>query len=203
MTRQKLAESNIPMEMKTSVNTQLRYEWDPSDTEPIMKCIFKSIAKFLGLYKTKDGNGKCALLVQDYKGNMLLGAIVTYVPGESETDVGNWALSFTFDPEDVKGINPTHTTNDQAFIKVLFDVTLELIHYRYTNSMLMNDITILSVELLRNALDKNAIPDDEFVIEIPGYIDAVVRTTDDHKVMTIEPSESLSRLIKGDEEIEV
>lgn len=203
MPTQRLKESNIPMEMKTSVAVKLAYDWDPLDTEPIYMCIFKAFAKFLGLMKTKEGAGKCALLVNDYKGNMIMGMIVDYIPSESEMLPGNWAFSFTFDPEDVKGINPTHATNDMAFHKILSDVTLDMVHYRFVNTMFLNDIVILAAEILRNALDKNATPEGEFAIDVPDFFTARVAIVDDQKIMSIEPSASLSRLVKGDEEIEV
>lgn len=203
MSTQRLKESNIPMEMKTSVAVKLAYDWDPLDTEPIYMCIFKAFAKFLGLMKTKDGAGKTALLVNDYKGNMIMGMVAEYIPSESEMLPGNWALSFTFDPEDVRGINPTHATNDMSYHKILSDVTLDMIHYRFVNTMFLNDLVILAAELLRNTLDKNATPEGEFCIELPDFFTAKVVIEDDHKIMTIEPSASLSRLVKGDEELEV
>lgn len=199
----RLKESTIPMELKTSVAVKLSYDWDPADTEPIYMCLFESIAKFLGIMKTKEGAGKTALLVNDYKGNLMMGAIVEYIPAENEIMPGNWAFSFTFDPEDVRGINPTHLANDVSFHKTLSDVTLDMIHYRYANTIFENDIIMLAVEHLINCLDKNATPEGEFCIDLPGFFTAKVIVKDDHKIMAVEPSASLSRLVKGDEEIEV
>ena len=197
----RLKDTTIPSELKTSLAVQCMLDWDPLDTEPIYMCLFTAIAKFLGINKSVDA-GKSALRIDDYKGNMLMAAIVTYTPSEDTSMPGNWSLSFTFDPEDIKGINPTQNANDMSFHTVLADVTLKLISYRFVNVTYEDSITKCAIEALRNCLDKNANPEATYEIELPDYFTASVAVEDGHKVMAVEPSAKLSRIIKGDADIE-
>ena len=201
--RIRLKDTSICNEIKTSLATNSMYDWDVNDTEPMYTCLFVSIAKFLGYMKTKDGAGKTTLSIDDSKGNMLVAAMVTYEPNETENMPGNWSFSFTFDPEDIKDANRTYKSNDDAFHKIMSDTTLSLIHYRFVNTMFQEDITKLCIQMLMACLDKNATPEESYEIELPDIFIAKVAVEDDHKVMAIEPSANISRLIKGDEDIEV
>lgn len=197
----RLKDTALPSELKASLASQCMIDWDPLDTEPVMMCIFTAIAKFLGINKSVDA-GKAALRFDDYKGNMLMAAIVTYTPNEDTSMPGNWSLSFTFDPEDIKGINPTQNANDLAFHTVLSDVTLKLISYRFKTIAYEDGIVKCSIEALRACLDRNANPEATYEIELPDYFTASVAVEDGHKVMAIEPSAKLSRIVKGDADIE-
>ena len=135
----RLKDTTIPSELKTSLAVQCMLDWDPLDTEPIYMCLFVAISKFLGINKSVDA-GKSALRFDDYKGNMLMAAIVTYTPNEDTTMHGNWSLTFTFDPEDIKGINPMQNANDMSFHTVLSDVVLKLLSYRFVSITLEDGI---------------------------------------------------------------
>lgn len=197
-----LKDTLISGEIKTTLATTSYYDWDPNDTEPMYKCIFVSIARFLHYIKQADG-GKVALAVDDYKGNMLMAAIVTHTPNDDPSMPGNWSLSFTFDPEDIKEINPVMRTNEAYFHKVLAETTIDIMHCRYTNTAFQEDITKLCVINLKDCLDKNANPDDVYEIEVPDIFVARVAIEDGEVVKSIEPSSKLSQIIKGDDQVEV
>lgn len=198
----RIKESSIPSELITSVATKMSYDWDPTDTEPIYMCVFTAIARFLGVMKSKDA-GKVALRINDYKGNLLMASIVTFTENDDPNMPGNWSLSFTFDPEDLKEVTTVHSSNDIAFHKVLADVTLELISYRYINTQFEDNIVNLIIETLKDCLDKNANPTEPFILELPEIFEATVTVEDDHKIFEVSPSSKLSRIIKGDGDIEV
>lgn len=201
--RQRLKDTSIGSELKTTLASTSAYDWDPNETEPIYTALFTSIARFLGYMKTKDGSGKISLSIDDYKGNLLVAALVTYIPNEDENMPGNWSFSFTFDPEDIKDVTNQFRSNDEAFHRIMAETTLELLHYRYINTMFQEDITKLCISMLKSCLDTNATTEDKYEIELPDIFIASVEVVDDHKVMSIEPSSKISRLIKGDESIEV
>lgn len=198
----RLKESTIPSELKASLATNCIIDWEPLDTEPIYLCLFTAIAKYLGINKSVDA-GKVALRFDDYKGNMMMAAIVTYTPNEDPAMPGNWSLEFTFDPDDVKGINPVHGSNDMSFHMVMADVTLKIMASKFKNITMEDGIIKNAVETLVACLDRNATPEAAYEIEVPDYFTAsVVVDTDGHKHMAIEPSAKLSRIVKGDADIE-
>jgi len=198
----RLKETSIPAEIKTSVATDLSYDWDPADTELFYMCLMTSISKYLSFMKSAD-KGKVALKFSDYKGNMLLAAIVSYHEKEDETMTGNWSYSFTFDPDDLKDINPILESNNTGFHTTLADVTMKLAHYKYVDTMFEDNIIQIAIKQLINCLDRNATVEDVYEIELPGYFKASVGIEDGVKVMAIEPSAKMNQLIKGDEEIEI
>lgn len=198
----RLKESTIPSELKASLATNCIIDWEPLDTEPIYVCLFTAIAKYLGINKSVDA-GKVALRFDDYKGNMMMAAIVTYTPNEDPAMPGNWSLEFTFDPDDVKGINPVHGSNDMSFHMVMADVTLKIMASKFKNITMEDGIIKNAVETLVACLDRNATPEAAYEIEVPDYFTAsVVVDADGHKHMAIEPSAKLSRIVKGDADIE-
>lgn len=198
----RLKDTTIPSELQSTLAVNNKLDWDPLDTEPIFMCIFVSIAKFLGINKSKE-SGKVALRFDDYKGNMMMAAIVTYTPNENASMPGNWSLTFTFDPEDIKGINPTLNSNDMSFHMINNQVTLKLIGYSYNDISYEDGIVRGCIETLRACLDKNATPEGRFDIELKDYFTASVSIEDGHKVMAIEPTAKLSQIVKGDADIEV
>jgi len=199
---QRLKDSSIPGEMKSSVAIDLYYDWDPADTEIIYTCLWTAISKYLFIMK-KPENGKVALKFSDYKGNMLMAAIVTYHEPEDESMAGNWTLEYSLDPEDLKGINPILESNSNAFHKYFSDVALKLYHYKFLNAAFQEDIAQIAIRLLIECLDRNATAEEEYAIELPNVFVAKVRVEDGKKYFGIEASSKMSQLIKGDEEIEV
>lgn len=194
-----LKDTSIPQEIKTTVATDLQYDWDPSDTEPFYKCLMTAISKFLGIHKKMEVP-KVALRFNDYKGNMYVAAVVQYIPNEEPTMPGNWSYYFTFSPEDIKDAK-VHEANNNGFHKVMADVVLKMMHYRFADEMWENDAIHIAIKALIDWLDTNG-GEEECHVVIPEYFDASVGIEDDHKIMAIEPSAKMSQLVKGDEEIQ-
>lgn len=196
-----LKDTSIPQEIKTTVATDLSYDWDPSDTEPFYKCLMTAISKFLGIHKKLEVP-KVALRFNDYKGNMYVAAVVQYIPNEDDTNMpGNWSYYFTFDPEDIKEAK-VHEANNGGFHKVMADVVLKMMHYRFADEMWENDAIHIAIKALIDCLDANATPEEAYDILVPEYFTAGVEIKDEHKVMAIDPSAKMSQLVKGDEEIQ-
>lgn len=198
-----LNKTAIPEEMKIKMRTEATYDWDPNDTDIIYKITFVAISRFLGLMKSKE-NGSVALLINDYKGNLLMGAIVRYIPNEDNPNMpGNWNLSYTVDPEDLKDVAVKHYSQDTAFHRVMTDVARQLENFGFISTMFIEDVTKWCMELLLECLDKNAKADEEVDIVMPDLFTARVKIEDDQKIMAIEPGAKTKQLIKDDANIEV
>lgn len=201
-TKVRLGESSIPSELMNAVNVDLKYDWDPADTEPIYMCLFTAIAKTPSFFKSKEDGGKRAFEVVDYKGNFLLGAYVVYTPGSTEAMPGNWSFAFTFDRDDIKDIPKIINNHENSFQKILGDVVLELLSWRYCNTNFQDGLTLVLIQTLVNCLDTNAAEGAKFIITLPEVFDAISTIEDGEKVFAIEPSARLSRIVKGDGEIQ-
>lgn len=203
MTQLILNKTSIPEEMKIKMRTEANYDWDPNDTEDMYKILFVSMSKFLGLMKSKE-NGSVALVINDYKGNLLMAAIVRYIPNEDNPSMpGNWNLSYTLDQDDLKDVAVKLYSEDIAFHRVMADVARELCNFGFISTMFIEDVTKWCVRILLEVLDKNCTEDDEIDIEQEDLFIARVGVEDGVKIMSIEPGAKTKQLIKGDAALEV
>lgn len=197
--KQRLSETSIPGEIKTTAATEMGYDMDPTDIEPIYMCLFTAMSKFLCLRKDTSVP-KVALRFNDYKGNMYMAAVVQYAKEEDPTMPGNWEYFITFDPEDLKDA-VVHESNDIGFHKIMADVTLNMLHYHYVTTIWEDSLITMCAQYLVDCLNKNVMTEEEFVIELPEYFTAKSEVKDGQTYKSIELMPMLNRLIKGDDDI--
>lgn len=165
----------------------------------MMKVPVHAISKYLGLKKNRDDNGT-ALVVRDEKGNFILAAVVKYHKPEIEDQAGNWSYEFTFDEEDVKEAHQ-YILNDAAFMEVLQKVAIE--HSVVITEMdFAYDLIVSFFISLKNVLEQNVTPTEEFEVESEGYFVATAAVEGDEKVFSLVPSGEMKRLIKDDSSLE-
>lgn len=198
-----LQETQIPEEMKIIMRTRQSYDWDATDTTALYQIVFMSFSNFLGLLKSKE-NGPVALVVNSYKGTFMFAAIVTYHPNTDNPDLpGNWSLVYTLDEEDLQDVKVKHYSNDISFHKIMITTAKNLYNYGFQDDMFIEDATKWCIELIKDALDKNAKPGEVFSVEIPEFFEARVEVKDDTKIMSVEPLGKMKQFIKGDMDIEL
>lgn len=165
----------------------------------MMKVPVHAISKYLGLKKNRDDNGT-ALVVRDDKGNFIIGGVVKYHKPENEDQAGNWSYEFTFDEEDVKESHQ-YIVNDAAFMEVLQKVAYE--HSVVITEMdFAYDLIVAFFISLKNVLEQNVTPAEEFEIESEGFFVATAAVENDEKVFSLVPSGEMKRLIKDDSSLE-
>lgn len=197
-----LNKTSIPEEMKIKMRTDANYDWDPNDTEDIYKTLFLGISRYLGFMKSKEA-GSTALIINDYKGNLLMAAIVRYTENEDNPNMpGNWNLTYTIDPEDLKDVANKYYSEDRSFHKVIVDVGREATGLNFCSTSFIEDFVKFDIMVLLEALDKNAKVEEEVDIVQPGLFIARVAIEDGVKVMSIEPGDKTKQLIKDDSAIE-
>ena len=121
----KLAETSIYAEMAKMIMSNNGHgdemHWDIADSDVAMKITFESVAKYLSIVKAKDKvNG---IIIQDYAGNFNFGAFVQYVPGTEDESQGSYALSFTYDENDLKEAGAVTVSDTNPLFRNAFDVT--------------------------------------------------------------------------------
>lgn len=195
-------ETIIPEQLKIKMRTESRYALDPDYAEPIYEITFTTFSKFLNFMKSKE-NGSAAIICNDYKGNMVFASIVRYFPNEEQPDMpGNWNLSYTLNPEDIKDVVSKHYTIDVAYTKMYNDIAVDLKNFQLSDVRFIIDVTRVCIELIKEFLDKNAKEDEEVELLLPGIFRARVQVEDGEKIMSIEPDTTTKQLIKDDLAIE-
>ena len=159
-----------------------------------------AISKYLGLKKNRDDVGGTSLVLKDEKGNFIIAGIVKYHAPEEEDQAGNWSYEFTFNEEDVKETHQylvTDTSFIEVVVKVMEDHSLAVSATEYILAIVLSFFIAL-----KNVLEQNVTPTEEFEIESDTYFVATSAIEGDEKVYSLVPSGEMKRLIKDDSTLE-
>ena len=168
--------------------------------DDVMKVPVHAFSKYLGLKKNREDNGT-SLVLRDEKGNFIIAGVVKYHAPEKEDQAGNWSYEFTFNEEDIKDTHQ-YIVTDAAFMEVLSKVAIN--HQVVITEMeFALDLIIGFFTALKNVLEQNVTPTEEFEIESEGFFVATSAIEGDEKVYSLVPSGEMKRLIKDDSTLEV
>lgn len=167
----------------------------------VMKIPVHAFSKYLGLKKNREDINGTSLILRDEKGNFITAGVVKYHAPEKEDQAGNWSYEYTFNEEDVKETHQ-YVVTDAAFMEVLSKVAVN--HQVVITEMeFALDIVIAFFTALKNVLENNVTPTEEFEIESEGFFVATSAIEGDEKVYSLVPSGEMKRLIKDDTTLEV
>ncbi len=161
--------------------------------ESIQACISGTV-DFLSQVKNKKE--RSSLVYEDLKGNMVAAATVEFIEGEDDNP-GNWALTFTFDKNDIEG-NKTYSIFGSGPKQVIAKRSFDDFRLAYATPEALSQVDSLFFSLLYDLLDQNAVEGEKFTIEHDGYFVASVEVVNGEKVMTFIPDGAIKRLIKDD-----
>lgn len=193
-----LNETSIPVNF-TQVMFEKGVDWNANDTNKMFDIVFFAISDTLGVIKNTEM--KTAIAVKNLKGELLLGAVVTYHKNENEDMPGNWSYEFTFDMEDLKDARVIDVT-DAQFQRQFAAAALNLYSIKFTGATWAHFVIESCVTTLTKWLDVNAKEDEEVEVEEPGYFLASVVVEKGEKIISIVPDGAMKRLIKDDSAIE-
>ena len=186
-------------------------EWDIGDSDVAMKVTFESIVKYLSIVKSKDK--VAGLIIQDYAGNFHFGAFVTFVPGTEDESQGSYALSFTYDENDLKEagavtVSDTNPLFRNAFDTVCFNkygIRFDVSHDKdFSGNTIDHDYAkhamVCVVDSIKNYLEVNYMVEDE--VELTGYFTARGEKDGEKVYVAITPSAELKQMVKDDASLE-
>lgn len=199
----KLRESQIPQNFKmafeqevtsTNANGQVTsfdigLTNDPKDQSNDSTDTFDALILTCASIMSKDemkpkADGKSALVFTNSKGvgEMLMACIAEYTEEEGE---GNWYFSFSFDPEDIKGIKPENIFNFTKLEKVapfanMFnDALMELHSKRIGDVEIINSMVITAIKTIIGWLDTAAVEGEVQELVIDGALKYNKEITED------------------------
>lgn len=145
----------------------------------------------------KDKTKPVAIVIDDFKGNMILALKVKYYEGSAEDEDGSWNPVWTFDPEDIADCNVYKVSESQAFpfFKMRAITAYDM---QYTDPSNAYHSALIFAEVLKRWLDLSASDSEAASIHMNGMFTATVEVVNGEKVMTFVPEEELSNLIKDD-----
>jgi len=201
MTKIKFEESTLPTSIVEPLATVGMNVNPAMDSKALFISTFTSIANFLSFTKSRDK--KVGLVINDLKGNLILGGLVEFHSNEDEKEnPGNWSFEFSFDPEDFAGVEP-YLATDPRFQRIFGDTIFSLFKARF-NDVGKIQITIESIaKSLKDWLELNAKEDEEVSIELEGTFLGTTGIENKERVFSLVPDGELKKIIKDDAGIEV
>lgn len=196
--------------MKTTIENALPVEYnrvlalrglilEPEIMSDMIKVPVHAFSKYLGLKKNREDNGT-SLILRDEKGNFIIAGVVKYHAPEKEDQAGNWSYEFTLNEEDIKETHQ-YIVTDAAFMEVLSAVAISH-QVVITDMEFALDLVVGFFTALKNVLEQNVTPSEEFEIESEGFFVATAAIEGDEKVYSVVPSGEMKRLIKDDSTLE-
>lgn len=176
-----------------------------SEAEWFVKVLCMGMTNFLKTVKNQTT--PMALMVNDLKGNMLLGAYVAFIPAENSEEVaaGSWNYVWTFNREDIPAEAQLYALTDNSVVQVVSETGYNMVRMAFSSPTFVNKLAIDFANLLIDTLDQNApaTEGEEWAIELDGYFNASVAVEDGKKIFAVEPIGELKVKIKDDAANEV
>ena len=176
------------------------YTYNAFDTLVLVKTLFAGTSDYLKQVKAKET--PVAAVINDLKGNFIMGAMVSYNKNEDETNPDNWNLIWTFDEKDLEG----------AMKRSLMDLqVLPILNARMNHdanggipdpSSAIQSYTLLA-KCIKDYLIQNAVDEKPHELELEGYFTMFAAKEGDKIQLAIEPDGNMSKLIKDDSAVEV
>lgn len=159
-----------------------------------------TVAALKSIFQVSKEETKLAAVLDNAAGEIRLGAIGTFTPGE-DGNAGNWSVEFSFDKEDFSGIKCITLSSgnlDMPISHQTANYTGEDLALSYDKVAFLKKIVSTAVDALIQWLDTNAKEGEEVSVEVPNYFEASVAIVDGQKVMSLEPFDKITKLIKDD-----
>lgn len=176
-----------------------------------MHLLFDSITQFLA--KVKSTEKPVGFLAEDPNQNVVFGAKVEYFKNANEDMPGNWAYSFTFNPQDDLKDCIVYRMSGNEFKEIALAIAEHYYGFSFndedvtdileTKRCLINTILCSAAKAIKDWVDQNSVSPQSVTTEIKGkvIIDALL-DEEGHKVASITPSGELKNIIKDDAAIE-
>lgn len=197
----KLMETQLPAMYSKTLFEDFSLDLAPEHMDKMLNIVFTGTADVLKYARSKD---KPTVFKFDLLNNELAAAaILQYFEGEnSETDPGNWSLSWTFNKEDIPEGALEISINDLQTHSYFVSCAGSLYGMQFNSDANLVDCLVQSLVQLKKWLDENAKEDKEVEIEMDGVFKARVGVEAGEKVFALEADGEIKNLIKADDAIE-
>lgn len=157
------------------------------------------------LSKVKNTQQPKALIVQDLKGNMIVGAVVQYNPAADETEdaEGNWNYFWIWNRDDIPETAQIIPFTNEDVGTVVSTTGYTLCRLKFNSTQYYHDLAIDLFAMIKDTLDQNApvTEGEEYTITHDGYIEASVTVENGEKVFSIMPIGEMKSIIKANDSV--
>ena len=171
---------------------------DPAEVHFLVKTYFAGISDFLCLVKTP--NSPCSVVVQDLKGNFIVGAVVSHNEAEEEDEAlaGNWNYVWTFNKDDIpEGTTEYQITNTEV-VKTISKRGFDLCRLTFTEPGFCGELAVDLFNTIHQFLEQNApsVEGEKFEVELDSYFHTSVSKENGEMVFEITPAGEMKAIVK-------
>ena len=173
---------------------------DTASVHCVVETCLMAMSDYARVVKTKEK--PIAIVIDDMKGQPILGLKVEFFEGTADNPEGSWNPVWTFDPEVLKGCtiyNVSESRSHEFFINQ--GRRLYRMNFSAPNQIYM--AALVFADSLRNWLDSQEVSEDTTVaLELDGFFKASVTIIDGAKIMTFSADEEVTNLVKDDAKLQ-
>ena len=194
----KYQETNIDSQINKIMNEEKNCVWDVRFSWRCVRMMFEGMAKYLGAVKKKGQTMGCK--ITDFKnGDFYFGAFVESI--ESEDGEDSFALTYTFNEDDMKDIPKENIANlgDKAMHYMIADLGLTTYGccLESANGRDQLDVILCTcAQAIKDYMVANVDIDPE--LEYPDFFKATAEHDGDKVCIKITPMEVIKQHIKDD-----
>ena len=191
---------SVPGQYAINMKERHKFNFVDAHSDGIFRAIFTGVADVLKNHRSKNKEKIC-LVIKDDKGTFKFGATLTYRKPEEgdEDDSGNWFLEFTFDPDDLVGIEEVIEVPSAEFTFAMNEECYNIASVRFVKNQYLYDALNTAFDTIMEFLDANATEGEEVELILDGVFTASVVVEDGVKIFSITPGEKIKQIIKADD----
>lgn len=162
----------------------------------VVETLVMGMSDYARMVKTKEK--PIAIVIDDMKGNPVIGLKVEFFEGTPDNPEGSWNPIWTFDPEVLKGCTIYNVSESRSF-QFFVDRGRKLYRMNFSAPNQIYFAAIVFADTLKAWLDAQEVSNDVTVsLELDGFFKASVTLIDGKKVMTFSADEEVTNLVKDD-----
>jgi len=194
-----LYDTKLPLTWSERCNNEFNYSVSEAHFDKVCFIIFKAVAGLLSNVKSKK---QPTTFVFDYLGKEIASATVEYFADENDAANGSWAMSWSFDPEDISAdANKLYLSNVDTH-PYFNGAGANKYGMTFNSSGDLIAIVACTLEEIKKYLDENAKEGEVVGVEMAEVFQARVTVENGVKVFSIEPAGEIKMDIKDDSSIE-
>ena len=196
----KFSETKLPMYWSDRLYQEHQFNFDGAHFDKCVYTLFVATTELLNKAKSKEK--PTSLIFEKLNNVFLAGATVEFISGENG-EPGSWALSWTFDENDLPANTNKIYFNDVRSFSYFKSASVSKWGMNFKTDSNLVIIMLECLEDIKSWLDENAKEGEEVSIEVPDICQARVIIENGIKIFSLEADGPVKMGIKDDASLEL
>lgn len=192
------SKSSIPELYISYIKNNWNMKLSQDNIPDLYRVVFNTITTILKYQRNKN-NPHIGFALKNEAGEFRFGAILDYhAPEGDEDDTGNWTLSFTFNEEDMNGLDEVYDNFSDMFFTAACQEVRSTMYGELHDTPSATRLFVAAIDVLLQQLDALSNSGEDIELTMPGIFMACAGFEDGQKVYSIIPGHNIKQQIKDD-----